>query len=234
VKKLNKKENQKHKNNKYQKSDNVTFTQNLSSTTDLQGWRNKLLHTISKIGKQNPLNICDFGSGLGDKAYLLTKLIKTEKVYCLDYSDVAIEKSKEIIEEKNFTFISDDVNKSSDFIEKNSIDRGLMFGFLHEVTSVREVLGNVYPLFRNSSLLIISDNNLVFSYKDLNTDLSKTNYNFKIFKVKKFLFTFNFGNFMFINYKKHSGRIDQLLAICSISSNDDIKLFLKLLKKSFS
>ena len=155
MKKLNKKENQKHKNNKYQKTDNITFTQNLSSTTDLQGWRNKLLHTISKISNRNPVNVCDFGSGLGDKAYLLAKLIETNKVYCLDYSDVAIEKSKEIIEKKNFTFISDDVNKSSDFIEEKSIDRGLMFGFLHEVTSVREVLGNVYPLFRNSSLLII-------------------------------------------------------------------------------
>lgn len=234
MKKLSKKENQKHKNNKYQKTDNIAFTQNLSSTTDLQGWRNKLLHTISKIGNQNPVNVCDFGSGLGDKAYLLAKLIETNKVYCLDYSDVAIEKSKEIIEKKNFTFISDDVNKSSDFIEEKSIDRGLMFGFLHEVTSVRQVLGNVYPLFRNSSLLIISDNNLVFSYKDLHTDLTKTSYNFKILKVKKSLFTFYFRNFMFINYKKHSGRTDQLLAICSISSNDDIKLFLKLLKKSFS
>lgn len=234
MKKLSKKENQKHKNNKYQKTENIAFTQNLSSTTDLQGWRNKLLHTISKIGNRNPVNVCDFGSGLGDKAYLLAKLIETNKVYCLDYSDVAIEKSKEIIEKKNFTFISDDVNKSSDFIEEKSIDRGLMFGFLHEVTSVRQVLGNVYPLFRNSSLLIISDNNLVFSYKDLHTDLTKTSYNFKILKVKKSLFTFYLGNFMFINYKKHSGRTDQLLAICSISSNDDIKLFLKLLKKSFS
>ena len=109
-----------------------------------------------------------------------------------------------------------------------------MFGFLHEVTNGREVLGNVYPLFRNSGLLIISDNNLVFNYKDLHTDLSKTTYNFKILKVKKSLFTFYFGNFMFINYKKHSGRTDKLLAICSISSNDNIKLFLKLLKKSFS
>jgi ubiquinone/menaquinone biosynthesis C-methylase UbiE len=234
VKKLSKEENQKHKNNKYLKSDNVTFTQNLSSTADLQGWRNKLLYTISKIGNQNHINVCDFGSGLGDKAYLVAKLIETNKVYCLDYSDIAMEKSKEIIEKKNFTFISDDVNKSSNFIEGKSIDLGLMFGFLHEVTNVREVLGNVYPLFRNSGLLIISDNNLVFNYKDLHTDLSKTTYNFKILKVKKSLFTFYFGNFMFINYKKHSGRTDKLLAICSISSNDNIKLFLKLLKKSFS
>ena len=232
--KLNDKDNQKHKDNKYQKSDLETFSINLKSSSDLQGWRNKLLYTIKETTVQNFINVCDFGSGLGDKAYLLSKLVKTDQVYCLDYSKIAIEKSKEFIKKDNFTFITSDANKSSDFIKKDSIDVGLMFGFLHEVRSVKEVLKNIFPLLKNSGLLIISDNDLTFNFKNLKNDLNDSGYKFKIFKVKKSFLTFHFGRFLFINYKKHSYRTDKLLAICSINSDQNIKFFIKSLKKIYS
>ena len=227
-------DNQKHKDNKYQKSDLETFSRNMSSSTDLQGWRNKLLFAIKETAVQNSINICDFGSGLGDKAYLLSELVITGQVYCLDYSKTAIEKSKEFIKKDNFTFIASDANKSLDFIKKESIDVGLMFGFLHETRSVKEVLKNTFPLFKNSSLLIISDNDLTFNFKDLKDNLDNSGYKFKIFKVKKFFLTFHFGKFLFINYKKHRSRTDKLLAICSINSDQNIKFFIKSLKKIYS
>ena len=40
-----------------------------------------------------------------------------------------------------------------------------MFGFLHEVSNVRNMLKSVYPIFKKTGLLIISDNNLNFDYK---------------------------------------------------------------------
>ena len=232
--KLNDEDNQKHKDNKYQNSELETFSINLKSTADIQGWRNKLLNTIKETSVQNSINICDFGSGLGDKAYLLSKLVKTDQVYCLDYSKIAIKKSKEFIKKDNFTFITSDANKSLDFIKKGSIDIGLMFGFLHEVKSTKEVLKNIFPLFKNSSLLIISDNDLTFNFKDLQNDLNNSGYKFKIFKVKKSFLTFRFGRFLFINYKKHSYRTDKLLAICSINSDQNIKFFIKSLIQIYS
>ena len=43
--------------------------------------------------------------------------------------------------------------------------------------------------------------NLNFDYKALRKNLIESGYIFKIYKVKKFILTFNLGNFMFINYK---------------------------------
>lgn len=234
MKQLSDADNKKHKDSKYTKNDFVTFSRNLSSKADLQGWRNMLLHTYKNSNINSSVRFCDFGSGLGDKAYLLSTLVETKEAFCIDYSSVAIQKSKEFIKKDNFNFVISDASKSTEFIGKESLDLGLMFGFLHEVNNVSNMLKNVYPIFKKTGLLIISDNTLNFDYKALRKYLSESGYIFKIYKVKKFISTFNLGNVMFINYKKHPNRTDKLLAVCSINSINDIKSFLKCLKKAYS
>ena len=234
MKQLSDADNKKHKDSKYSENDSVTFSRNLSSKVDLQGWRNMLLHTYKNSNINSSIKFCDFGSGLGDKAYLLSTLVETKEAFCVDYSSVAIQKSKEFIKKDNFNFVINDASKSTEFISKESLDLGLMFGFLHEVSNVRNMLKSVYPIFKKTGLLIISDNNLNFDYKALRKNLIESGYIFKIYKVKKFILTFNLGNFMFINYKKHPNRTDKLLAVCSINSDNDINSFLKSLKRAYS
>ena len=229
--KLSDEQNKIHKNSKYSRFDKNVFLNQISSVSDLQGWRNKLVHSISNINFAENLRICDFGSGLGDKAFLASEIKESEQVIVLDYSSQAIEKSKNFIDKDNFRFVSTDINSVKKYIDENYIDVGFMFGFLHEVNDIKEALKNVKPVMKNNCLLVISDNSLSFNFYNLKNALSDNGYTYKVFKIKKFLFTFSFSNYLFINYRRHKNRADKLLAICSINKNTNIELFLNSFKK---
>ena len=57
------------KNNLYSKANLELFNKNISTSLDIQGWRNKLIDVIPKDNKN--FNIADLGCGLGDKALRL-------------------------------------------------------------------------------------------------------------------------------------------------------------------
>ena len=130
--KLSDEQNKIHKNSKYSRFDKNVFLNQISSVSDLQGWRNKLVHSISNINFAENLRICDFGSGLGDKAFLASEIKESEQVIVLDYSSQAIEKSKNFIDKDNFRFVSTDINSVKKYIDENRIKKEY-FNFFQEI-----------------------------------------------------------------------------------------------------
>lgn len=92
--KLSDKANIAHKNDKYKDSSAASFSSNLLSTRDLQGWRNTVIKAFRGIELNGPLKVVDFGCGLGDKSMLIARTVNTAEVACVDYSSSAIAKAK--------------------------------------------------------------------------------------------------------------------------------------------
>lgn len=220
-----------HKDDKYKDSSVVSFSSNLLSTRDLQGWRNTLIKALRGIELSVPSKVVDFGCGLGDKSLLIAKTVNVKKVACVDYSSSAISKAKKNLQGRGgknvFDFYCMDARDACQEFSEDSIDIAIMFGFLHEVNNFEPLLQQMSHRLKPNGLLVISDNNLSFSTSDLKEKLVAANLSCRVFQLRKALRTRIVGEHFHISLFRHLGRIDKTLAVCSPSENEISSRFLQ-------
>lgn len=229
--KLSDKANIAHKNEKYEDSSVASFSSNLLSTRDLQGWRNTVTKAFRGIELRVALKVVDFGCGLGDKSVLIARSVNAAEVACVDYSSSAIAKAKINLqahgEKTVFDFYCMDALDACKKFSEESIDIAIMFGFLHEVNNFEPLLQQLSHRLKPNGLLVVSDNNLSFSTSDLRKKLVAANLSCQVFKLRKALRTRIVGEDFHISLFRHLGRIDRTLAICSPSENEISSKFLQ-------
>jgi len=187
------------------------------STSDLQGWRNKLIDISSSL---NPNNLLDLGGGNGQQMLRFKSIYKNSFItWIVDFA----EKPKEILEFlkiNKFNYIKQDAFQ---FLENNKLpkfDMVYMFGFLHEIRNVESLLIKLKKKTSADCNIIISDNDLYRSASELSKILNNTYTNFTVYNSKSYLnmihiFTKISGVGKKNIYCFHRGRVDKILAICS-------------------
>jgi len=214
---LSHKEKYNQMSNKYKSISVNTVISWSKSTSDLQGWRNKLIDISSSL---NPNNLLDMGGGNGQQMLRFKSIYKNSFIaWIVDFA----EKPKEILELlkiNKFNYIKQDVFQ---FLENNKLpkfDMVYMFGFLHEIKNVESLLIKLKKKTSADCNIIISDNNLYRSASELSKILNITNTNFTVYSSKSYFNMMHiFTKISGIGEKKiycfHKGRVDKILAVSS-------------------
>ena len=220
------------KKNLYSKANLELFNKNMNSSTDLQGWRNKLIDVIPK--NNNSLNIVDLGCGLGDKSLRLINNFQSqfENLYLIDYSPNSTKIFKDVYKGNNVKFIHSDVISALDMIENNSLDIIIAFGFIHEIKERKLFLSKLKSKMHDKSLFIISDNDRFYTANELDFELKKYGINNCVYK--KVFNLFNIHLFSRISQKKgfpkfflnfHKDRSDNIVSFTDEYFNNIKNIF---------
>lgn len=170
----NSKKNQMDK--KYNIDSFKSFQLKLNSTTDLQGWRNKLISKLPFLGQ---ISFIDCGCGLGDKSMALLNKLGGDccKAWLIDFSSSATDNAKKFVGNDNrVNIINEDGFTALDSIEDKSIGLVILFGFLHELSNRKEFLSKLRSKLAYKYLVVVSDNDLYFTPKVLHQDFIECGY----------------------------------------------------------
>ena len=131
----------------------------ISATSDLQGWRNKLVDASMKFKVSN---ILDFGGGCGDKSARASLKSKYQKLQCdiVDFS--TIKESIKVLISKygNLNFFCSEAEYFVEHLWNKNYDLIFMFGFLHELSNANSFLSKVTNKLQHNSIIVFSDNDL--------------------------------------------------------------------------
>jgi len=221
------KENLITKDNLYSEANLELFNNNMNTSRDLQGWRNKLIDVIPKNNKN--FIIADLGCGLGDKSLRLINNLESQfrNLYLIDYSTNSTKIFQDIYKGNKVKFINLDIISALDKIENNSLDIIIAFGFIHEIEKRKYFLSKLKSKMHNKSLLIISDNNKFYSANDLDLELKECGIEncvykkiFNLFNIHLFYRISKKRNFPKFFLKFHNGRSDNILSFADIYFNN--------------
>lgn len=214
-------EKQRQMNIKYSKVNIRSLLKKAEARTDLQGWRNYVIDSLSKLTVKHAL---DIGSGTGDKMLRLGR-VSCHKPTCsiVDFADQPSDikhylsaNGIKFYQRDIFDFVNDDSTEKYDLIT--------MFGFVHEIKDHVKLAKELKNICDYRVTILISDNSLYKSVEDLHTAFSREFQNTVSYSSSSFLnffhiFKKNAGLGPKFFLKMQWGRVDDILLIVTDNEN---------------
>jgi ubiquinone/menaquinone biosynthesis C-methylase UbiE len=188
MKRLSRKKKYDQMSHKYQNLTIKNVIEWFRSKYDLQRWRNKLVEISSSM---TPRILLDMGGGNGQQILRLKSIYKKNfSAWIVDFA----EKPKEItdyLKLKNLNYRKEDAFK---FLMRKNIpkfDTVFMFGFLHEIKNINNLLTELKKKLKIKCNILISDNDLYRSADELSKILINIDINFTVYNSKSFFNLFH-------------------------------------------
>lgn len=203
---------------KYSEIGLTDILDNANSEVDLQGFRNLLVDSASRLF---PEKVLDLGGGVGGKSVRLARTAKKINIDILDFSEQA-SSTYDALKDFGIAYKCSSAELFLENTETLNYDLIMMFGFLHEVEDSGSLLKLLRDKQAGKGLVFFSDNTL---YKDSSAVLHEfVDCGYRGIFLEK---VFAFGHLKIFKGKSgvvdnkymlmwHKGRVDQIHGIFSL------------------
>lgn len=112
--------------------------------------------------KITPMNrVLDFGCGTGSYSIAAAEMVgKTGRVYALDVSPLALQRTKSIASKRKLTNIETIQSNCRTGLENNEIDVVLLYDTFHDLTDPDGVLQEIHRVLKPEGILSFSDHHM--------------------------------------------------------------------------